>query len=263
VDIYEESLRLKREGRPSAIATIVQCVGSSPQKEGAKMLVRDDGSILGTLGGGCIEAEVIQASRQAMKDGRPLTIPFELTERQLKQLLPLGNKPVIRHCLDNLVAAGIKDIVVVLSQRESEILNSVKDLPVKIVFNENPESEMAESVRIGLRTLTDSSPGVLVHLSDYPLVSAATLESIIQCYFETPDKIIVPLYKGKRGHPGLLPMPVINEAFEGLNLRDIINRDSGRIRFLDVDDEGVILDMDTKTDEITLILSSHLISFLP
>jgi xanthine dehydrogenase accessory factor len=81
MDIYEEILRLKKEGRSSAIATIVQCVGSSPQKEGAKMLVRDDGSILGTLGGGCIEADVIQASRQAMKDGFPLTIPFELTEK--------------------------------------------------------------------------------------------------------------------------------------------------------------------------------------
>lgn len=81
MDIYEEILRLKKEGRPSALATIVQCVGSSPQKEGAKMLIRDDGSILGSLGGGCIEAEVIQASRKAMKDGSPLTMPFELTEK--------------------------------------------------------------------------------------------------------------------------------------------------------------------------------------
>ena len=81
MDIYEEILRLKKEGRSSAIATIVQCVGSSPQKEGAKMLVRDDGSILGSLGGGCIEAEITQASRKAMKDGSPLTMPFELTEK--------------------------------------------------------------------------------------------------------------------------------------------------------------------------------------
>jgi molybdenum cofactor cytidylyltransferase len=167
---------------------------------------------------------------------------------QPKQLLPLGNKTVIRHCLDNLVAAGIKDIVVVLSQRESEILNSMKDLPVQIVFNENPESEMAESVRIGLRTLTDSSAGVLVHLSDHPLVSAGTLKSIVQYYLETPDKIIIPLYKGKKGHPGLFPKPVIDEVFEWPTLRDIINRDSSRIKFLDVDDEGVILDMDTKED---------------
>jgi molybdenum cofactor cytidylyltransferase len=167
---------------------------------------------------------------------------------QPKQLLPLGNKPVIRHCLDNLAAAEIQDIVVVLSQRGSEILNSMKDFPVKIVFNENPESEMAESVRIGLRTLADSSTGVLVHLCDHPLVSAKTLNSMVQCYLETPDKIIVPLYKVKRGHPSLFPRHIIEEIFEGGTLRDIVNRDSNRIRLLDVQDEGIILDMDTKKD---------------
>jgi CTP:molybdopterin cytidylyltransferase MocA len=79
-------------------------------------------------------------------------------------------------------------------------------------------------------------------------VSAGTLKSIVQCYLENPDKIIIPLYKGKRGHPSLFPKPVIDEVFEGLTLRDIINRDSSRIRILSVDDEGVILDMDTKED---------------
>lgn len=82
MEIYEEVLRLKKEGRPSALATIVQCVGSSPQKEGAKMLVREDGSIMGTLGGGCIEAEVIQAALMAIRDGTSQTIPFELTEKK-------------------------------------------------------------------------------------------------------------------------------------------------------------------------------------
>ena len=82
MDIYEELIRLKREGRSSALTTIVQCQGSSPQKQGAKMLVRDDGSILGTLGGGCLEAEVIQTSLIAMTEGLPQTVPFELTERK-------------------------------------------------------------------------------------------------------------------------------------------------------------------------------------
>ena len=80
MDIYEELVRLRKEGRTSAIATIVECKGSSPQKQGAKMLVRDDGSTLGTLGGGCLEAEVVQTACMAIKDGSPLTIPFELTE---------------------------------------------------------------------------------------------------------------------------------------------------------------------------------------
>ncbi|MDA8432320.1 MAG: XdhC/CoxI family protein [Nitrospiraceae bacterium] len=82
MEIYEEVVRLKKEGRASALATIVQCIGSSPQKEGAKMLVRDDGSIAGTLGGGCLEAEVIQASVMTIRDGTPRTFPFELTERR-------------------------------------------------------------------------------------------------------------------------------------------------------------------------------------
>ncbi len=82
MQIYEEVLRLKRLGRSSAIATIVECRGSSPQKQGAKMLVRDDGSILGTLGGGCLESDVRQAALMAIRDGNPATLPFELTERE-------------------------------------------------------------------------------------------------------------------------------------------------------------------------------------
>ncbi len=81
MDIYEEILQLKKAGRASALATIVECRGSSPQKQGAKMLVRDDGSLLGTLGGGCLEADVVQASLMAIRDGSPRTLPFELTEK--------------------------------------------------------------------------------------------------------------------------------------------------------------------------------------
>ena len=82
MQIYEEALRLKRLARTSAIATIVECRGSSPQKQGAKMLVRDDGSTMGTLGGGCLEADVVQGALMSLKNGEPLTLPFELTERE-------------------------------------------------------------------------------------------------------------------------------------------------------------------------------------
>ncbi|MBS1192638.1 MAG: dehydrogenase molybdenum cofactor insertion protein, partial [Nitrospirae bacterium] len=82
MDIYEEIVRLKKLGRISALATIVDSRGSSPQKQGAKMLVRDDGTIMGTLGGGCIEADVAAYARMAMQDGQPRTVPFELTEKE-------------------------------------------------------------------------------------------------------------------------------------------------------------------------------------
>lgn len=82
MEIYEEALRLKGLGRMSALATIVECHGSSPQKQGAKMLIREDATTMGTLGGGCIEAEVIQEAVLSMQDRQPRTLPFSLTERE-------------------------------------------------------------------------------------------------------------------------------------------------------------------------------------
>jgi molybdenum cofactor cytidylyltransferase len=167
---------------------------------------------------------------------------------QLKQLLPIHDKPIIRHCLDNLIAAGIQNIIVVLCPQAHEVVNTIRDIPVQIVFNREPKSEMAESVRIGLHAIDDSSSGVIVSLSDHPLVTIATLKRLVHCYLETPDKIIIPLYKGKRGHPTIFPRHIIEKISEGGTLRDIINRDHARLRFLDVQDEGVILDIDTKED---------------
>jgi xanthine dehydrogenase accessory factor len=71
MDIYEEIVKLRQEGRRGAVATIVNVRGSIPSFETAKMLVRDDGSIAGTIGGGCVEAEVWQAAMDTMRDGTP------------------------------------------------------------------------------------------------------------------------------------------------------------------------------------------------
>ena len=55
MDIYEEIVKLRREGRRGALATITSVRGSIPSYQTSKMLVRDDGSIVGTIGGGCVE----------------------------------------------------------------------------------------------------------------------------------------------------------------------------------------------------------------
>jgi xanthine dehydrogenase accessory factor len=78
MDIYEEIVRLRKEGRRGAVATIVNVRGSIPSFKTAKMLVRDDGSIAGTIGGGCVEAEVWQAAREVMESERPRTLSFDL-----------------------------------------------------------------------------------------------------------------------------------------------------------------------------------------
>lgn len=80
VDIYEEIVKLRNAGRRGAVATIVNVRGSIPSFETAKMLIRDDGSILGTVGGGCVEADVWQAAREVMESEKPRTLTFNLNQ---------------------------------------------------------------------------------------------------------------------------------------------------------------------------------------
>jgi len=80
MDLYEEIVALRGQGRRGAVATIVSARGSIPSFKTAKMLVRDDGSIVGTIGGGCVEAEVWQASREVMESEKPRTLSFDLNQ---------------------------------------------------------------------------------------------------------------------------------------------------------------------------------------
>jgi xanthine dehydrogenase accessory factor len=80
MDIYEEIVKLRQQGRRGAVATIVNVRGSIPSFETAKMLVRDDGSIAGTIGGGCVEAEIWQAAREVMESEKPRTLTFNLNQ---------------------------------------------------------------------------------------------------------------------------------------------------------------------------------------
>jgi xanthine dehydrogenase accessory factor len=80
IKIYEEMIALHKSGISSALATVVESAGSSPRKAGAKMLVHGDGSTLGTIGGGKVELETIEAALAAIRSGLPRTVSFSLTE---------------------------------------------------------------------------------------------------------------------------------------------------------------------------------------
>ena len=83
MDVFEELVRERSARRPCALATIVNVQGSVPASDHAKMLVRADGSIVGTVGGGAAEGEVIVKACEAMKDGKPRMVSFNLHDNPL------------------------------------------------------------------------------------------------------------------------------------------------------------------------------------
>jgi xanthine dehydrogenase accessory factor len=78
VDLFEEIVRMRRAGQRAALATIVHTNGSIPSYESSRMLVREDGSIAGTIGGGCVEAEVWAAAKEVMQKEAPRKMVFNL-----------------------------------------------------------------------------------------------------------------------------------------------------------------------------------------
>src|SRR5258707_2602665 len=78
MDLFEEIVRMRRAGQRAVLATIVHTNGSIPSYESSRMLVREDGSIAGTIGGGCVEAEVWAAAKEVMQKESPRKMVFNL-----------------------------------------------------------------------------------------------------------------------------------------------------------------------------------------
>jgi xanthine dehydrogenase accessory factor len=78
MDLFEEIVKMRRAGQRGALATIVHTNGSIPSYESSRMLVREDGSLVGTIGGGCVEAEVWAAAKEVMQKEAPRKMVFNL-----------------------------------------------------------------------------------------------------------------------------------------------------------------------------------------
>jgi molybdenum cofactor cytidylyltransferase len=167
---------------------------------------------------------------------------------QPKALLPLQNKPAILHCLATLLNIRPWEIIVILGTESEEAVSLIEKMPVKLMFNTLPQSDMAKSVRLGFQAMKQQATGALICLVDHPLVQAGTLKQMVVKAMAAPDQIIIPTFQGRRGHPTLFPRTLLSEIYQGFNLREIIGRHPDKVTLLPVDDEGIVLEMDTPED---------------
>jgi len=84
-DFYDTIIKLRSEGKSGALATIVSAKGSTPREVGAKMLILQDGKFFGSVGGGCMEAEVWQEAMRVMAEDKPKTIHLDLTGKNAEE----------------------------------------------------------------------------------------------------------------------------------------------------------------------------------
>jgi molybdenum cofactor cytidylyltransferase len=149
--------------------------------------------------------------------------------------------------LIGLFAERCQPVIVVLGAHAGRIREGTRR-PATFVTNEDYQRGQTSSMQCGLRAVPSAAGSVLFTLVDHPAVSAATLDALLAGQVQVPGPLVrVPRYQGRRGHPIWFSREIIAE-FLGLPelgaARDIVRSHAAQTEFLDVDDPGILADID-------------------
>jgi molybdenum cofactor cytidylyltransferase len=169
-----------------------------------------------------------------------------------KLLTPIDGEPLLDHTIDALLDGGVAEVIVVVgkdgrAELERDV-NAMLDPRVRAVENPDPSRGMFSSIQEGVAQAQGDA--ILVMPGDMPFVSPETVRAVIAAYEKQPA-IVSPRYHGKRGHPVALPASLrdeIRSAKPGATLHDVIHAHIDMRVDVDVDDRGVVRDVDRRED---------------
>jgi molybdenum cofactor cytidylyltransferase len=170
---------------------------------------------------------------------------------KFKQLLRLGDKTFVEHCVDNLLASRAGEVVVVTGHRESDVRRAIGDRPVRFAYNPEYQSGMASSIMCGVQAVCERSSACLLALVDQPRVSSNVIDRIIETYEKAQALIVIPTSEGKNGHPILLDLSLKKEILvmdTDRGLRPVVRAHLGEIVWVEVSDHRVLEDCDLPED---------------
>lgn len=168
-----------------------------------------------------------------------------------KLLLPFGKTTVIGHVVDELLRSELDGVYVVVGHEGNRVSEELSGRPVTIVTNPNYKLGMLSSLRCGLQALPRRCEKVLVALGDQPAITCALVNHMVESFSTTDKGILVPVYRGNRGHPILFSTHYHDEimtSFDNAGLRGLLQAHPDDIFELTVSTPAVLSDIDSPDD---------------
>ena len=167
-----------------------------------------------------------------------------------KPLLPFGDRTVIECCIDNLRAADVDEIVVVVGHRAEDIREQLKNSQVSFAVNPDPDSEMSASIALGVEQVSSNARALLLAPVDHPAVPSEVIRILIE-EWRRGATLVQPEHAGRGGHPVLIDMVYRDELLnlnpvQGLGALFAAHREM--VRRVPVESPYVARDMDTWED---------------
>ena len=182
---------------------------------------------------------ILLAAGESKRMGRP------------KQLLPLGETTMVERAIDNLLGAGVGEVIVVVGYRAPEIIKKIASKPVKIAANQAYQQGMSTSIIAGLKLVDEGAGAVMLALADQPLVDSQTVSRLISEFGSHHEGIAIPTYQGQRGHPVIFSIRYREELSRlkgDIGGRQIVSDHPDDILEVAVDSPAVVSDIDTADD---------------
>ncbi len=173
----------------------------------------------------------------------------------LSKRMELGNKlllekketPIIKITLDNIKAAKVKEIIIVLGKNSKSFKNVIEDKSVKLYFNSNYKNGISSSIKKGIEKVDNSCEGALICLADMPSIKTSTYNKIIDAFYKYKKQNIIPYFNKKKGNPVLFSksyFQYITNITGDVGARNLIRKNKKDFKKLTVADEGILEDID-------------------
>jgi molybdenum cofactor cytidylyltransferase len=168
-----------------------------------------------------------------------------------KPLLRIGDETFLARSAKSILAL-LPRLIIVLGAHAERIRPAIpEDQRITVVENPRWEAGQLSSLKVGLSAVGAGADGALVHLADHPLVKGVTFQRVIAEFEAGRAPIVIARNAGKRGHPAIFSRGLFVElldAPEDEGARAVVNREPGRVSYVDIDDPGINLDLDTPAD---------------
>lgn len=169
-----------------------------------------------------------------------------------KQLLAAeAGMTVLETVVKIFESSKVDETILVLGYDAEAIVKKSKFGRAKVVVNRQFEEGLSSSLRKGIEAVDGESEAVVVALGDEPLVAPATVDLIVRTYIETRAKIVAPYFRRRRGNPVLFARGLFGELLDvtgDVGAKGVIERHQTEVTKVQVDDMGVVTDIDTKED---------------
>ncbi len=175
-----------------------------------------------------------------------------------KALLEYRGSTFLNHLI-SLFSPRVDPLIVVLGYHAETIRPTIQQRSAaKVVINQDHEKGMLTSLQVGIRSLPSDVGAAMFTLVDHPAVGESTLDRLIERFQAGRQALAIPCYERQRGHPVVAARPILEEILrlsDDSSARTVIRAHRHETTFVEVDDDGIVLDIDRPSDYDTMASS--------